>query len=99
MDSSFIPFFRTLQKVLLLAWITTQVGKMLPGTWVSNDFGGLGNTNPLEELRAARCSYHAALKRRIVAHKTRTKFRLKFVRNISTQMTLSSSAHQFRSGI
>jgi uncharacterized protein YfbU (UPF0304 family) len=32
---------------------------------------------------------HAALKSRIVAHKTRTKFLLKFVRDISTQMTLT----------
>ena len=32
----------------------------------------------------------AALKSRIVAHKTRTKFLLKFVRDISTKMTLSS---------
>jgi hypothetical protein len=31
----------------------------------------------------------SALKSRIVAHKTRTKFLLKFVRDISTKMTLS----------
>jgi hypothetical protein len=38
-----------------------------------------------------------ALNSRIVAHKTRTKFLLKFVRDISTKMTLSSFCASFSS--
>jgi hypothetical protein len=40
-------------------------------------------------VNSSKAQCHAALKSRIVAHKTRTNFLLKFVRDISTKMTLS----------